>query len=139
MRLAIDDFGTGYSSLSYLHRFPVDVLKVDRSFVSGVATGSDEEELTRTIVRLGQSLGLVVVAEGIEESRAAQLAAGHGLRPGPGLPVQQAGAARPSWRPGSTPPCPAAAPVVAPPARHPGAARGLTGVQPSRPWQDDPA
>ena len=66
VRLAIDDFGTGYSSLSYLHRFPVDVLKIYRSFVSGMASGSDEEELTRTIVRLGQSLGLTVIAEGIE-------------------------------------------------------------------------
>jgi diguanylate cyclase (GGDEF)-like protein/PAS domain S-box-containing protein len=67
VRLAIDDFGTGYSSLSYLSRFPVDILKIDRSFVSRLASGSEEEELTRTIVRLGQSLSLVTVAEGIEE------------------------------------------------------------------------
>jgi len=67
VRLAIDDFGTGYSSLSYLHRFPVDVLKIDRSFVSGMRSGSDEQELARTIVRLGHSLGLTVIAEGIEQ------------------------------------------------------------------------
>jgi len=67
VRLAIDDFGTGYSSLSYLSRFPVDILKIDQSFVSELSHGSDEEELARTIVRLGQSLGLMIVAEGIEE------------------------------------------------------------------------
>jgi diguanylate cyclase (GGDEF)-like protein/PAS domain S-box-containing protein len=66
VRLAIDDFGTGYSSLSYLHRFPIDVLKVDRSFISSLSHGDDE--LTRTIVNLGQSLGLMTVAEGIEEN-----------------------------------------------------------------------
>ena len=67
-RLAIDDFGTGYSSLSYLHRFPVDMLKIDRSFVERLSHASDKAELARTIVRLGQSLQLVTVAEGVEGS-----------------------------------------------------------------------
>jgi len=67
-RLAIDDFGTGYSSLSYLHRFPVDILKIDRSFVERLSLTSDNAELARTIVRLGQSLQLVTVAEGVEDS-----------------------------------------------------------------------
>jgi EAL domain-containing protein (putative c-di-GMP-specific phosphodiesterase class I) len=67
-RLAIDDFGTGYSSLSYLHRFPVDILKIDRSFVERLSHASDNAELARTIVRLGQSLQLVTVAEGVEDS-----------------------------------------------------------------------
>ena len=67
-RLAIDDFGTGYSSLSYLHRFPVDLLKIDRSFVERLSRASDNAELARTIVRLGQSLQLVTVAEGVEDS-----------------------------------------------------------------------
>jgi predicted signal transduction protein with EAL and GGDEF domain len=67
-RLAIDDFGTGYSSLSYLHRFPVDMLTIDRSFVERLSHASDNAELARTIVRLGQSLQLVTVAEGVEDS-----------------------------------------------------------------------
>jgi diguanylate cyclase (GGDEF)-like protein/PAS domain S-box-containing protein len=67
-RLAIDDFGTGYSSLSYLHRFPVDMLKIDRSFVERLSHATDNAELARTIVRLGQSLQLVTVAEGVEDS-----------------------------------------------------------------------
>jgi EAL domain-containing protein (putative c-di-GMP-specific phosphodiesterase class I) len=66
VRLAIDDFGTGYSSLSYLSRFPVDVLKVDRSFVAQMEDASNERELTRTIVQLGGSLAMVTVAEGVE-------------------------------------------------------------------------
>jgi diguanylate cyclase (GGDEF)-like protein/PAS domain S-box-containing protein len=66
--LAIDDFGTGYSSLSYLHRFPVDVLKIDRSFVSGDAGGHRRTALARAMVDLGRSLHLTTVAEGIEES-----------------------------------------------------------------------
>jgi EAL domain-containing protein (putative c-di-GMP-specific phosphodiesterase class I) len=67
VRLAIDDFGTGYSSLSYLSRFPVDILKIDRSFVEAVAiAGSEQGELARTILHLGQSMHLSTVAEGIE-------------------------------------------------------------------------
>jgi EAL domain-containing protein (putative c-di-GMP-specific phosphodiesterase class I) len=68
--LAMDDFGTGYSSLAYLRRFPMDVLKIDRSFVDrlggDVLGDSEDVALVRTIVRLGQSLGMRTVAEGIE-------------------------------------------------------------------------
>jgi diguanylate cyclase (GGDEF)-like protein len=67
VRLAIDDFGTGYSSLSYLRRLPVDILKIDRSFVAVVDSGPDEAALVRSIVSLGQSLRLETVAEGIEQ------------------------------------------------------------------------
>jgi diguanylate cyclase (GGDEF)-like protein/PAS domain S-box-containing protein len=66
LRLAIDDFGTGYSSLSYLHRFPVDVLKIDRSFIERIEGGDRDAELVRTIVQLGQGLKLMTIAEGIE-------------------------------------------------------------------------
>jgi diguanylate cyclase (GGDEF)-like protein/PAS domain S-box-containing protein len=68
VRLAIDDFGTGYSSLSYLHRFPVDILKIDRSFVERLSGDDAEENLVHSIVRLGQTLQLQTVAEGIEDS-----------------------------------------------------------------------
>jgi diguanylate cyclase (GGDEF)-like protein len=67
VRLAIDDFGTGYSSLSYLHRFPVDMLKIDRSFVDHLRGTSEDTELVRTIVRLGQSLRMMTVGEGVED------------------------------------------------------------------------
>ena len=66
VRLAIDDFGTGYSSLGYLRHFPIDVLKVDKTFVDGLATSSGDGKLVRAIVQLGHTLGLTVVAEGIE-------------------------------------------------------------------------
>ena len=67
VRIAIDDFGTGYSSLSYLHQFPVDILKIDRSFVERLSDPEQDAELVRTIVGLGQSLAMETVAEGIED------------------------------------------------------------------------
>ncbi len=68
MRLAIDDFGTGYSSLAYLQHFPVDVLKIDKRFVDGVAGGGTEAALARTVIALAESLGLCTVAEGVERN-----------------------------------------------------------------------
>jgi len=98
VRVAVDDFGTGYSSLSYLSRFPVDVLKIDRSFVQHVAERSGEGELVATIVALGRSLRLDTVAEGIETTaqRAAleELGCTHGqgylfARPMPAADVER--------------------------------------------------
>jgi diguanylate cyclase (GGDEF)-like protein/PAS domain S-box-containing protein len=65
--IAIDDFGTGYSSLAYLRQFPVDVLKIDRSFVSEMSGSPDAAALIHTLVELGHTLGLVTLAEGIEQ------------------------------------------------------------------------
>jgi diguanylate cyclase (GGDEF)-like protein/PAS domain S-box-containing protein len=64
--LAIDDFGTGYSSLSYLHRFPLDTLKIDRSFISGVGDGGEGMEIAQTIMPMAKNLRLDVIAEGVE-------------------------------------------------------------------------
>jgi diguanylate cyclase (GGDEF)-like protein/PAS domain S-box-containing protein len=66
IRLAIDDFGTGYSSLSYLHRFPLDTLKIDRSFISGMGDGGEGMEIAQTILPMANNLRLDVVAEGVE-------------------------------------------------------------------------
>ncbi|MDP2097588.1 MAG: EAL domain-containing protein [Methylobacter sp.] len=66
VRLAIDDFGTGYSSLSYLKRFPLDVLKIDKSFIDDIPSVQDDMEITATIVAMGHILGFKVLAEGVE-------------------------------------------------------------------------
>jgi diguanylate cyclase (GGDEF)-like protein/PAS domain S-box-containing protein len=71
IKLSIDDFGTGYSSLSHLHRFPIDFLKVDRSFVGRVGQDARESEIVKVIVGLGRNLGMQVIAEGVETSEQA--------------------------------------------------------------------
>jgi diguanylate cyclase (GGDEF)-like protein len=66
VRIAIDDFGTGYSSLAYLRQFPIDVLKIDQSFVSGMADTTESAAIVHALVQLGKALGLETIAEGIE-------------------------------------------------------------------------
>jgi EAL domain-containing protein (putative c-di-GMP-specific phosphodiesterase class I) len=69
VRMAIDDFGTGYASLAYLRRLPLDIIKIDPSFVAGLGHDDTLTLLTRTVVQVGRELGLRVIAEGIEQSR----------------------------------------------------------------------
>ncbi|MCH7891414.1 MAG: EAL domain-containing protein, partial [Gemmatimonadetes bacterium] len=66
--LDIDDFGRGYSSLRYLHRFPIDSLKIDRSFIANLHMRRESEEIVRTILALAQNIGVSVVAEGVENA-----------------------------------------------------------------------
>lgn len=95
VRLAIDDFGTGYSSLSYLERLPVEVLKIDRSFTAAIGHGRDVPVLVRSIVKLGQTLHMQVLAEGIETAeqlarlRAIDCHLGQGFHFSPALPADE--------------------------------------------------
>jgi diguanylate cyclase (GGDEF)-like protein len=76
--LAIDDFGTGYSSLNYLHRFPIKELKIDKSFIQGIGDSANAESLAQTIINIGKTLKLIVVAEGIETQAQSDFLSRHG-------------------------------------------------------------
>ena len=114
MRLAVDDFGTGYSSLSYLQRFPIDILKIDRSFVSTVDDEATTRPLAPAIMSLASTLRLQAVAEGVETGVQADILTALGCQHGQGYffsrPVAP-GCGRGAPRPG---PARGAAPDPAP-------------------------
>ncbi|SDH45744.1 EAL domain-containing protein [Roseospirillum parvum] len=85
LRLSIDDFGTGYSSLSYLKRFPIDYLKIDQSFVRDIPANSDDMAITKAIIAMGTSLGLKLIAEGVESEDQVRFLVGNGVLLGQGF------------------------------------------------------
>jgi EAL domain-containing protein (putative c-di-GMP-specific phosphodiesterase class I) len=85
VRIAIDDFGTGYSSLAHLQQFPVDALKIDRSFIAGLGQGYEGETLLRTLVQLGKALAIETLAEGIEQPTELTLIRGEDCDSGQGF------------------------------------------------------
>ncbi|XUK70161.1 EAL domain-containing protein [Pseudomonas yamanorum] len=93
VRLAVDDFGTGYSSLSYLRRFPIDVLKIDQSFVRGLSKNTQDAQLISAIISLGKSLDLNIIAEGVETVEQLDFLRAHQCEEGQGFLFSKAVAA----------------------------------------------
>ena len=118
VRIAIDDFGTGYSSLLYLKRYPIQALKVDRSFVSGMGISDDDDAIVASVISLARAVGAVCIAEGVETEaqHGALLALGchyaQGYLFGKSVPIRQCGAGQGRFRAAQVPPdggavCPA--------------------------------
>jgi EAL domain-containing protein (putative c-di-GMP-specific phosphodiesterase class I) len=110
--ISIDDFGTGYSSLSYIKRFPIDVLKIDRSFVCDILGDSDDAAICRTIISMAHNLNLRVVAEGVETLEQTRYLQQHACdelqgyllcRPEPAAAIEQRLARRGNWLPDEAP------------------------------------
>ena len=93
IRLAIDDFGTGYSSMSLMKQFPIDTIKIDRSFVRDLPRDSEDQAIAQAIISMGKALGMTVVAEGVETAEQHAFLRDHALRRDAGISVQQAAAA----------------------------------------------
>ena len=87
MRLAIDDFGTGNSAVAYLKQFPIDVLKIDQSFMQGLHSSSEDAAITSATIAMARQLGLRVVAEGVEEQVQMDFLQRPRMQRVPGLPV----------------------------------------------------
>jgi diguanylate cyclase (GGDEF)-like protein len=85
VRIALDDFGTGFASLTHLKQFPIDVLKIDRSFIAGVGNNADDAAIVRAVIGLGLNLGMEIVAEGIETAEQAEFVRRHGCGVGQGF------------------------------------------------------
>ncbi len=96
VKFSIDDFGTGYSSLSYLKMLPADAIKIDKSFTKGLGEDLEDTAIVRMVVELAHTLGMEVIAEGVENAEQARAAPRDGLRYGPGLPLREAAASRSS-------------------------------------------
>ena len=84
IRIAVDDFGTGYSNLSYLKRFPINTLKLDKSFVHDIPANADVATIVRSVIHMGQSLHLQVVAEGVENAEQLKFLQAHNCAEGQG-------------------------------------------------------
>ena len=78
VKIAIDDFGVGYSSLTHLKRFPIDTLKIDRSFIGDLTRSTEDKTITAAIITMGKSLDLMVVAEGVETREQLDFLRAHG-------------------------------------------------------------
>ena len=94
VHLAIDGFGAGFTSLAHLRQLPVDALKIDLSFVRGATTDADDASVVTAVIAVAHSLGLRVIAQGVESEAQVALLRSLGLRRGAGLPLEPAGPAR---------------------------------------------